>query len=290
MLLELAVGDAYGAGFEYSSDRMVRDENDLAHYRQHPRHATTPGQYTDDTQMSLAIAEAIISGEDWTPLNLASRFVDVYKRDPRDGYAGGFAEFLKSVGSGQEFLDGIVPTSDKSGAAMRAVPIGVYKDEKQVAYRATVQAKITHDTVDGVNAAVAVALMAHYALYRHGPISGIATYLDERVPGNWAEPWTGKVGAKGWMSVRAAITTLRSFSRMSDILRACIAYTGDVDTVATIALGVASCSAEVEQDIPDSLLAGLENGAFGRDYLMKLDRQLQLFVTNGAPPALTGRE
>ena len=32
MLVELAVGDAYGANFEYVSDRIVRECNDLSRY------------------------------------------------------------------------------------------------------------------------------------------------------------------------------------------------------------------------------------------------------------------
>lgn len=73
MLLELAIGGAYGAGFEYA-DEMARTHNDLSNYVQHPRHrGTKPGMYTDDTQMSLAIAELIVDGADWTPLNIAGR-------------------------------------------------------------------------------------------------------------------------------------------------------------------------------------------------------------------------
>ncbi|QBD80454.1 ADP-ribosylglycohydrolase family protein [Ktedonosporobacter rubrisoli] len=51
MLLELAIGDAYGAGFEYVDPEMIRRQNNLSHYVKHPRHAIRPGCYTDDTQM-----------------------------------------------------------------------------------------------------------------------------------------------------------------------------------------------------------------------------------------------
>ena len=53
------------------------------------------------------------------------------------------------------------------------------------------------------------------------------------------------------------------------------AISGDVDTVATIALGAASCSDEVAQDLPPHLAETLENGAYGRDYLVTLDVQLK---------------
>lgn len=132
MLIELAIGDAYGAGFEYVADRIVRQKNDLSAYIQHPKHAIRPGCYTDDTQMSVAVVEAIISGEPWQPKILAERFVAVFKRDPRAGYASGFYDFLQDVRDGSDFLARIQPGSDKSGAAMRACPIGVYSTIAEV--------------------------------------------------------------------------------------------------------------------------------------------------------------
>jgi ADP-ribosylglycohydrolase len=52
MLIELAIGDAYGAGFEYVKDEIVRTRNTLEAYLGHARHNIAPGQYTDDTQMA----------------------------------------------------------------------------------------------------------------------------------------------------------------------------------------------------------------------------------------------
>ena len=76
MLLELAIGDAYGAGFEYADIEYVKQHNNLFNYVKHPRHKLIPGSYTDDTQMSIAIAEMIISKEPWTRENLADKFVE----------------------------------------------------------------------------------------------------------------------------------------------------------------------------------------------------------------------
>jgi ADP-ribosylglycohydrolase len=274
MLLELAVGDAYGAGFEYAPLDLIRKHNTATHYIPHPRHNIRPGCYTDDTQMSLAVAEALVSGEHWTPQNLARRFVEVFRRDPREGYAGGFYAFLQEVRDGDDFLARIRPDSDKSGAAMRAAPLGVLPTIGQVVEKCRVQAALTHNTPDGVNAATASALASHYFLYRLGPKAGLGNFLQGEVVGPWSAPWEGKVGSKGWMSVRAAITAVMRNQRLSDLLRDCVAFSGDVDTVATIALAAASCSAEYEQDLPANLVATLENGPYGRDYLVELDRQL----------------
>lgn len=274
MLLKLAIGDAYGAGFEYAANRIVREHNTGQAYIQHPRHAIAPGRYTDDTQMSLAIAEAIVDGDAWTPQALAERFVAAFKRDPREGYASGFHAFLLEVRDGAEFLARIRPDSDKSGAAMRAPPIGVFASTDEVIERATLQARLTHDTPGGIASAVAAALSTHYFIHGHGPKSGLAAFIGAHVPGPWDIAWKGKVGAAGMDSVRAAISAVHAHSSMSELLRACIAYTGDVDTVATIALAAGACCPEIEQDLPESLYERLENGAFGHDYLRDLDRRL----------------
>ncbi len=277
MLLELAVGDAYGAAFEYVAPDIVDAHNDGMHYHKHPRHEAPVGWYTDDTQMSLAIAEAIVSGDDWTPLMLADRFVEVFHRDPRTGYARGFHALLSRVGSGRELLDLIRPDSDKSGAAMRASPLGVFPTIPEVIAKTTVQARITHDTADGIRAACA-ALMTHYFLYGLGPRADLGRFLEAHVVGNWADPWHGKVKSKGWMSVHAACTAVMAQDRMSDLLRGCIAYTGDVDTVATIALAAGSCCREMQQDLPDNFIEQLENRTYGRDYILALDKALLALV------------
>lgn len=274
MLLELAVGDAYGAGFEYADDEFVRAYNNLSGYVRHPRHAIKPGCYTDDTQMSLAIAEAIASGIPWTPEALADKFVEAFKRDSREGYSSKFYQYLLKIEDGREFLANINWTSDRSGAAMRSAPMGVLPTIEKVIEAATIQAAITHNTPDGINASKAAALMSHYFIYQLGEKRQLGEFLETYVPGNWAVPWEGKVKSLGWMSVRAAITAIMRNDSMSELLTDCIAFTGDVDTVGAIALAAASSSIEIAQDIPTHLIQTLENGKYGRDYIIELDRRL----------------
>ena len=172
MLVELAVGDAYGAGFEFSPDDMIRRHNKARYYVQHPRHDIRPGCYTDDTQMTLAIVEALLSDEAWTAENLAERFVAVYRRDPRHGYAGRFHAFLQTVRDGPDLLARIQADSDRSGAAMCAAPLGLLPTIDEVLDRCRVQAVITHNTPDGVDAALAAPLMTYSAFTRSAPSSG----------------------------------------------------------------------------------------------------------------------
>ncbi len=275
MLLELAVGDAYGAGFEYAQTNILK-YNDLSKYVSHPTHEIPFGYYTDDTQMSLAIAETIISEVEWTPLNLANKFVEVFKRDQRKGYAGGFYGLLMSVNNGEELLAKLRPDSSKSGAAMRAGPIGVINLHFDVLNLAAIQAAITHNTPSGIAAAQAAALMSHYCLYNKGPKEDLGEYLEEYVPGEerWSEEWTYRVGSQGRMSVRAAVTAVMRNDKLSTLLKDCIDFTGDVDTVATIALAAASESDDYEKDLPQNLIDTLENNAFGKDYLIAIDKLL----------------
>ncbi|WP_367137162.1 ADP-ribosylglycohydrolase family protein [Saccharothrix sp. HUAS TT1] len=277
MLVELAIGDAYGAGFEYADPSFVTRHNTLAGYVRHPRrHGIAPGSYTDDTQMTLALAELRASGVPWTPESVASAFVTAFHRDPREGYASGFQAFLETVRTGDEFLARIRPDSDKSGAAMRAAPAGLLPTVADVLHHTDVQARVTHDTPDGVAAARAAALAVHYCHHALGPVAEVGSWIADRLgSGEWARPWRGKVGSKGVMSVRAALTALSGGGSLSAVLRECVAFTGDVDTVATIALAAAAESAEITADLPQVLVDGLENGPFGRDHLARLDSRLR---------------
>lgn len=280
MLIEIAVGDAYGAGFEYADADFVAAHNTLQGYVQHPTHTgVRPGTYTDDTQMTIAVAELLISGRPWTAQELADQFVRSFKRDPREGYARRFHALLSDVGDGEELLTRLDPRSDRSGAAMRAGPVGLLPTVSDVLHYAGVQARVTHDTPAGVEAAQAAALAVHFCHYELGPRSHVGRWIDEHLlaaggAGGWSEPWRGPVGANGTMSVRAALTAVVAGASLSEVLRRCVAFTGDVDTVATIALAAASRSAATERDLPKPLQRNLEDGPYGRGYLRELDQQL----------------
>ena len=53
------------------------------------------------------------------------------------------------------------------------------------------------------------------------------------------------------------------------MLQNSVNFCGDVDTVASLGLGLASLSDEIEQSLPIFLYDNLEKGKFGRDYIVK---------------------
>ena len=275
MFMELAIGDAYGAGFEYAASSFVRERNRATDYVRNPTHPQVrPGSYTDDTQMTIAVAEVLLGHRPFTREAFADAFVRAFRRDPRAGYAGRFHDLLVTLKDGADLLARIRPYSDKSGAAMRALPLGLLPSLEEVREVTQRQARITHDTPDGVRAAEAAALMAFYFVNNLGSRQGLADYLEAILGRSWGG-WKGKVGAQGWMSVRAAVTAVMGHTSLTSLLRACVDFEGDVDTVACLALGAASLSREYTHDLPAALLEGLEDGAYGRRYLVDLEASLR---------------
>lgn len=279
MLVEIAVGDAYGAGMEYVPSEFLMEHNNLNGYVAHPtHHALKAGQYTDDTQMSIAVAETLLMAEDidrLTKKDFIKAFFHTFKRDPRDGYSRAFQTFLEEVESPEQFEATIISNSTKSGGAMRAGPVGLLSSLDQVNRIAALQASITHDTDLGKDAAKATALSVYYCRNRIGKKSDLDKFLNKFVPGyKWSEDWSGKITSTGIYHVRAATTLIRKLDSLSNILHAVVAFEGDVDTAAAIAMAIGSQSEEIDNDLPEILYANLERGKYGFNYLEDLDYKL----------------
>ena len=275
-MLACALGDGYGAGFEYAKPQRVRQHNDLSGYIQHHKwKGMKPGHYTDDAQMALALAKHMLSGRDWSFLNLADAWVNGFHRDPREGYAQRFWAFLKKTKTGTRFLKDIRPHSSKSGGAMRAFPVGFLLNTQEVRDKAMFQASLTHATFNGMAAAAASALLFHYCYHNLGPRAELPYFLDAWVPGcEFDVSWEGRVGPSGLASTRAALAALVDGDSLADVLQRCIAWTGDVDTVAAIAMPAAAVCVDVDQTFPQVLIDGLEDGKYGRTHLMGIDQKL----------------
>jgi ADP-ribosyl-[dinitrogen reductase] hydrolase len=306
MLLRIAQADSYAAATEYIKAPRDKALHDAALqficYLKHPTHSLRPGQYTDDTQMSIAVAETLIAqtlvhGQKFrcsylTREAFADSFVRCFKRDRRDGYSRSFQQFLETVSTGGEFLDKINPTSDKNGAAMRSVPLGVLESPEEVALVAEVQAKITHDTPGGILSSQIVALVSHFALYSGSPMEpgAVAAFLSIMLPNKISQiatllpRWDGRVTGPdiGMRTAHAVFDLVTSGKTLMGILRQTIEWGGDTDSVAAIAWGIAS--ARDAEPVPDFLEHGLEpGGKYGVGFLKDLGAQLMAATATAAP-------
>lgn len=275
MLLEIAIGDAYGAGFEFAPQAKVDCYNNVSKYMQHEL-GISAGHYTDDTQMSLAIAELLIEGKPWTRQNIADKFVECFKRDERQGYSKGFYYFLKSVNNGAEFLEKIEPNSERNGAAMRAAPLGYLQDITTLLEYAKIQAMLTHNTEIGIKSSQAVALAAHFAIYNLGEKRDLTAFVCQHTNFNWNDLWQQSVKCCGEQTVNAILSVLKSSESLKGVLTNSVAFTGDVDTVAAVALGIAKASNLYADDLPNFLYEEIEDGQYGKQYLLSQTRKISI--------------
>jgi ADP-ribosylglycohydrolase len=103
--------------------------------------------FTDDAVLTVAIAEAILTGRSYLD---AVR--EIGRRYPDAGYGGFFFRWLHSE-------DSRPYNSWGNGSAMRVSPIGfAFDDEKSVLREASRTAEITHNHPEGVKGAQATAL------------------------------------------------------------------------------------------------------------------------------------
>jgi poly(ADP-ribose) glycohydrolase ARH3 len=169
-LLGQAVGDALGAPFEgLPADYVYWTLGPVHELIDQP--AAEPLRYTDDTQMMIGVAEALIAEGTIEEQPLARRFAANY--EPWRGYGPGARQILECIAAGrdwQRLAEEVFPGgSFGNGAAMRVAPIGLLfcHDLDRVAEEARRSARPTHRHPLGVEGAEVFALAV--ALAAQGP-------------------------------------------------------------------------------------------------------------------------
>lgn len=281
MLVEIAIADAYGAGFEFRPQEGVDQLNDLTGYRphEHPRTGVPPGSYTDDTQMTIALAELALTKEPWSLYAIAKVFLETYKRDPRPwAYSHRMHEALAESAAPAQLLRTLATSrSTGSGAVMRVLPCALGGNLPAAHWRACLQAEVTHNTCEADLAARCVAQAAFRILGGdwHEPVFDLdAPWRAQDF--TWGTSWEGRVPAAALPVARAAITVASEARSLKDALKRSVAFGGDTDTVAAIAVGLCSLAGgdRMKRDLPVVLYDRLEDGPYGRRYLEDLDDRL----------------
>jgi ADP-ribosyl-[dinitrogen reductase] hydrolase len=274
MITAAAIGDAYGAGFEFQSLEFIAQHNDLKQYRPHGHYTEIYKRYTDDTQMALA--ELLLENdENWTAEMVADKFVAVFHRDKRRGYSDRVYNVLDASKNGKNFLQIIDNQSGGNGSAMRAYTLGYLKDVEKLLHFATIQAKVSHNTEEGITAAKRIALTIHYFLY---DIQGISLFdfVEKYAPSQGKYEIVSPIDMHGFPTTNAVLKIVSEADDMAQCLQQTIAYGGDTDTTAALCMAILSVKKNTKQNLPNFLFDELENGQFGRDYLVNIDKMLKM--------------
>jgi poly(ADP-ribose) glycohydrolase ARH3 len=287
------VGDAFGAAVEGWPPDRIRD-------RYGTLTGPVSGRYTDDTEMTIGVIEALIEDPSFSAERCALRFLENY--DPTRGYGARIAGVMQRIRR-REPLEAVGTDSFGNGAAMRVAPIGFFffNDQQRLASAAVRSARITHTHPLGVAGAVAqataVGLAAGHAM-RGEPIDrdrfldGIiraAGSVDDRFlapletvrrlsAGGTEEAvealisnFPRDVTAPG--AVPAAVAAFLLGSSFREAVTIAVNAGGDADTVGAMAGAIAGAYYG-RSAIPEAWLSMMENGARGRDYIGERARRL----------------
>lgn len=188
--------------------------------------------FTDDTVLTVAIAEAILEGRSYA--DSIRRFA---RRYPEAGYGEWFRYWLYSP----------LPKPYNSwgnGSAMRVSPVGfAFSTEEEVLFQAKATAEITHNHPEGIKGAQATAL-AIFLARRGIDKEGIRTRIEKMFGYNLRRtvddirPWYSfDPSCQG--TVPEAIIAFLDSESFEDALRNAISLGGDSDTLACITGGIA---------------------------------------------------
>jgi ADP-ribosyl-[dinitrogen reductase] hydrolase len=212
----------------------------------------------------------------------ADAYVNTFRIDPRRIYSKNFQRLLESVSSGDQLLEEINPTATSNGSIMGVSVIGLLPTIKQVKLAASIQAVTTHN-IQTVPFAQSIAMMAHYYHYQNRydmslhdflceydafPLDKLSCEEDRLLPVNMSAHNTWE-----------AVWLLQEHTSMHKMLRAIVSRGGDTDSVAAIALGIASLNRNVVNDLPRSLYDNSPDFEYGLKYLERIDTELM----NGFP-------
>ncbi len=263
-LLGLAVGDALGGPVEFMTAGEIRAKHGVLREMVGGGWLRLkPGQITDDTEMSLCVARAIIAARGWDLTGIAGQFASWLKTRPLDvgdTCRRGIRNFM---------LKGQLETPPNqwdagNGALMRMVPVGLFTlgDDALLRRCAVEQAHITHNHALSDVACICYGRLLHRAIAASSKtrIRREVDSLSTDFPTFGFEPYRGL--STGYV-VDTFQTVCHYFFRGRDF-EECVAGAvnqgGDADTTGAIIGGLAGA------------YYGLES--IPRRWLKRLDKRL----------------
>ena len=248
-LVGCAVADAVGAPFEFKRAGLYSETfpsevlGGIGEMIGGGSFGWAPGEFTDDTQMALALAEALEAGEGFDPAIVWSYF---------RAWADSAVDVGVTIGTSLRF-DSYVGAAEKAHSMLGASVgiVGVLAGRDMTYDIAVAQASITHlDRAASAGAAIVAEIIRHTIVTGDFEASVTATFeylagtplasvvLEQFVeicsPTFDATTYVGLPNGTIWTAVAQAIWAVRSTTCFHDAIVAAIKLGGDTDTVAAI--------------------------------------------------------
>ena len=189
-------------------------------------------RFTDDTVLTIAIADAILTGRPYK-----EAILKFGRRYPNAGYGGSFSRWLQE--------DDPQPyNSWGNGSAMRVSPVGfAFSSETEILEQAKATAEVTHNHPEGIKGAQATALAIFKAKNGAGKeeirerISEKIGYDLSRTVNDIRPNYSFDISCQG--TVPEAIISFLDSESYEDAIRNAVSLGGDSDTLACITGGIA---------------------------------------------------
>jgi len=159
VLLGLAVGDALGAPLEFQPARSI--DSLVTEMIGGGWQQLAPGEWTDDTQMTLCIVESLLTKRVFDPDDIARRFVLWMKSGPKDIglHTGRVLEAIRHGDPWEEAsrdIQDLYPDNASNGSLMRCAPLALlfYRHPEVLQSLSPVLSRITHSHPDCEQACV----------------------------------------------------------------------------------------------------------------------------------------
>jgi poly(ADP-ribose) glycohydrolase ARH3 len=295
-LVGTAIGDALGARREGRG--MARSE-DIASLAERLEQLI----YTDDTHMTIGIAESLIESKGFNGEHMAQTFIKNYEAEPWRGYGPGPPRIFWMMKSGETWYSAANRLyqggSFGNGSAMRVAPVGLlYSDDperlREIAHKSS---SITHSHEFGKEGAAlqayAVALALNTAsdedISREAFLSKLQNFIQNQLYKKKVAQMRELLGEQdkarvvtmlgnGIEAPRSVPTAIYCFLRQPQSYKDTVIYAislgGDTDTIAAMAGAISGAYLGIEA-IPQEWRAKLEN----RDYIEALAEKLWQIAT-----------
>lgn len=258
--LGLAVGDALGATTEFMTAHEIEVK-----YGVHKKMigggwlALKPGQVTDDTEMSVHLARAVLDAGGWDLKAIAESFVAWMRNKPVDigaTCARGIRTYIH-MGTLE------MPANEwdaGNGAVMRMAPAALFSlgDETLLEACAVQQARLTHNHPLSDAACIIIGRMVQQAILGATPdhLRSLADEFVRRHPKFRFRPYLGNSSAYVVDTLQTVFHHLDASASFEDALVGVVNQGGDADTTGAIA-GMVAGALYGLSDIPKPWLKHL---------------------------------